>query len=362
MKISKKLFAVLLAVILAFSVAAVGASAAGTPSGDEQMTVTVSTDKGADAYEAGDTIVVTVSIACNYYVPTFRFPILFDKNVIEQKANIAMTAKGPCAGNGSLRNNLSPDETVFPEAYDSSEWGCILFQWTADVQNGAVNCINAPEGTAVFSFELKVKQGAVGTGTILIPEESTLLYYMAFEDPTIATSDYYLTPETCAMTFVPANVSVAVPDVNLIPNEDYDSTAIVDEENLYVYGLDLGIASNNEIKEYVKATGGATIRSAVTEEEAYGTGAKINLTMSGSTVKSYTIIIFGDVNGDCDVTTVDYSILRGFVAGTLASTDEQDFSGDIGNFDGALDTIDLSILRAAVAGTYAIDQQGPAAL
>lgn len=362
MKISKKLFAVLLAVVLAFSVVAVGASAAGTPTGEEQMTVTVSTDKGADAYEAGDTIVVTVSIACNYNVPTFRFPVLFDKNVIEQKANIAMTAKGPCAGNGSLRNNLSPDETVFPEAYDSSEWGCILFQWTADVQNGAVNCINAPEGTAVFSFELKVKQGAVGTGTILIPAESNLLYYMAFEDPTIATSDYYLTPETCAMTFVPANVSVAVPDVNLIPNEDYDSTAIVDEENLYVYGLDFGIASNNEVKEYVKATGGATIRSTVTEEEAYGTGAKINLTLSGSTVKTYTMILFGDVDGDADITLIDRSLIRSFISGVAYPTDIETFAGDIGNFDGTLDLIDASIMKEAIAGTYAIDQQGPAAL
>lgn len=361
MKISKKLFAVLLAVVLAFSVVAVGASAAGTPAGDEWMTVTIKTDKGAETYEKGDTIHVTVSIACNYNVPAFRFPILFDKAVIEKKANIAMVAANTCT-TGSLRNNLTPDETVFPEAYSADDWGCILFQWTADVQNGAIGCINNPEGEDVFSFDLKVTQSAVGTGTILIPEESTLLYYMAYEDPTVATSDYYLNAETCAMSFVPANVSVAVPDVKLIPNEDYDSTAIVDEDNLFVYGLGLDIESTADIKEYVKATGGATIRSAVSDEETYGTGATISLSLSGQVVKTYQIVIFGDVNGDDDVSTVDAVPVLACIAGTLDFTSLQTFAADIGNFDGEVDTVDYVRILAAISGSYDIDQQGPAAL
>ena len=359
MKFSRKIFAVLLAVVLAFSVAAVGASAAGTATGDEWMTVSITTDRGTDTYEAGDTVIVTVSVACNFNMPTFRFPILFDKNVIEQKANIAMAAEGTCSTIGSLRNNLSPDESIIPEAYDPAEWGCILFQWTTDIKDGAIACINNPEGEAVFSFELKVKQGAVGTGTILIPEESDLLYYMAYEDPQVATSDYYMNPETCVTSFVPANVTVSVPDVNLIPNDDYDSTAIVDEDNLYVYGLDFGIESNNEIKEYVKATGGATIRSTPTDEEAYGTGAKINLTINGSIVKSYTIILFGDINGDADTSSSDAIPVLANIAGLLDFNDLEVFAADIGNFDGEVDNIDFVHLLSAIAGVYDIDQQGP---
>ena len=361
MKISKKFFAVLLAVILAFSVAAVGASAAGTATGDEWMTVSITTDKGADTYEAGDTVVVTVSVACNFNMPTFRFPILFDKNVVEQKANIAMAAEGTCSTIGSLRNNLSPDESIIPEAYDPAEWGCILFQWTTDIKDGAIACINNPEGEAVFSFELKVKQGAVGTGTILIPEESDLLYYMAYEDPQVATSDYYMNPETCVTTFVPANVTVSVPDVNLIPNDDYDSTAIVDEDNLYVYGLDFGIESNNEIKEYVKATGGATIRSTVSDEEAFGTGAKINLVMNGVTIKSYTMILFGDLDGDADCSPIDVATALSYIAGGVDLTDYQLFAGDIGSVDEDIDPIDVSVLLQAISGSIDLDQQGPAA-
>ena len=360
MKISKKLFAVLLAVVLAFSVVAVGASAAGTAAGDEWMTVTITTDKGADNYEKGDTIHVTVSVACNYNVPAFRFPILFDSAVIEKKANIAMVAANTCT-TGSLRNNLTPDETVFPEAYSPDDWGCILFQWTADVQNGAIGCINNPDGEVVFTFDLKVKQDAVGTGTITIPAESNLLYYMAYEDPTVATSDYYMNAETCNMNFVPANVSVAVPDVKLIPNDDYDSTAIVDEENLLVYGLDVGISSNSEIKEYVKATGGATVRSALNEEESYGTGAKINLVLGTSTVKSYDIILFGDVNCDGNISAVDVSLALAIVSGATEAGRLPKIAGDIGNFDGEMDAVDSTKLMAAVSGAYIINQQGPAA-
>lgn len=362
MKNSKKFFAILLAVILAFSVAAVGASAAGKATGDEWMTVSITTDRGADTYEAGDTVIVTVSVACNFNMPTFRFPILFDKNVIEQKANIAMVAENTCSTIGSLRNNINPGESVFPEAYDPAEWGCILFQWTTDIKDGAIACINNPDGEAVFSFELKVKQGAVGTGTILIPEESDLLYYMAYEDPQVATSDYYMNPETCVTSLVPANVTVSVPDVNLIPNDDFDSTAIVDEENLYVYGLDLGIDSINEVKEYVKATGGATIRLTVTDEEAYGTGAKINLALNGSIVKSYSIIIFGDVDGDADVTSADLVLVLASTAGSYDLDELQTFAGDIGNFDGEVDAADLAYILAYTSGAYDINQQGPAAL
>jgi len=361
-KNSKKLFAVLLAVIFAFSVVAVSASAAGTATGDEWMTVTITTDKGADTYEAGDTVVVTVSVACNYNMPVFRFPILFDKNVLEQKANIAMTAANTCASVGSLRNNLAPDESVFPENYDSTEWGCILFQWTSDVKDGAIGCINAPEGEVVFSFELKVKTGAVGTGTILIPAESNLIYYMAYEDPAVATSDYYMSSETCVTNFVPANVSVAVPDVKLIPNEDYESTAVIDEDNLFVYGLGLGIGSNSEVKEYVKATGGAAIRSTVTAEEAYGTGATINLTLNGTTVKTYTMIIFGDIDGDADITSGDLIPTLSYISGALDFDSIQLFASDVSGFDGEVDMSDYVTILAAVSGSYDIDQQGPAAV
>lgn len=316
MKISKKIFAILLAAVLALSVFAVGASAAGTATGDEWMTVTLSADKGTDTYEMNEEVIITATIACNYNAPTFRFPILFDKTVLDRKTLIGLEAAGTCATSGSINSNVFTDGSYVPENYDPDQWGVVLVQWVGNVQNGAVNCINNPEGEVAFSFKLVTKNGSAGkTGTVFIPAESDKLYYQAIEDPTVATSFYYMNADTCTMTFNPANVTVAAADVALVPNALFDSTAVVDEDNLVVYGLSTDIMSTADMKEYVAATGGATI-SVDPAELGYGTGTVINLKVGGAVVKSYTAIIFGDTNGDAQFTSDDVLDVLGFYGST----------------------------------------------
>lgn len=309
MKTSKKIFAVLLAVVLMFSAFAVCGFAAGEEQQEpekEWMTVTITTDKGADTYAINDSVKVTVSIASNYYVPTFRFPILYDMAVLEPAVLLGLKGEGNFASKGTFTSNKFNDGTTnVPANYETGKWGVILVQWVGDAHDGAVDCINNPEGEVVFSFNMTVKGSAAGkTGTIFIPGESDLLYYQAMEDPTVATSFYYLNAETCDMTFVPANVTVEIPDVKLVPNSDYDSKAVVDEENLVVYGLEPGILSATDMRTKVSATGGSKLRVQQTEL-GFGTGTQISLTLNSEVVKTYTVVLFGDVDGDCDFTVVD---------------------------------------------------------
>ena len=361
MKISKKIFAVLLAVIMVFSAFAVGAFAVDEQQEEkEQMTVTITTDKGADSYEMGDTVKVTVSIACNYYVPTFRFPILYDKSVLETPTLLGLEAKNTCV-TGTLNSNKFTDGTNVPENYDAEQWGVVLVQWVGDVKSGAVTCINNPEGEVAFTFNLKVKNGSAGkTGTVFIPSESDLLYYQAMEDPTVATSFYYLNAETCDMTFVPANVTVAAANVALIPNADMESKAVVDEENLIVYGFDLGIDSLSAIKDFVAATGGARLRATPTDL-GYGTGTTLNLQLDGVTVKTYKIVIFGDANGDADITAADVSTVSACFGGSLTVDDPAIIRAmDIGipqNND--ITASDVARESAAFGGSLTIDQANP---
>lgn len=361
MKISKKIFAVLLAVIMVFSVFAVSAFAVDEQQEEkEQMTVTITTDKGADSYEMGDTVKVTVSIACNYYVPTFRFPILYDKSVLETPTLLGLEAKNTCV-TGTLNSNKFTDGTNVPENYDAEQWGVVLVQWVGDVKNGAVTCINNPEGEVAFTFNLKVKNGSAGkTGTVFIPSESDLLYYQAMEDPTVATSFYYLDAETCDMTFVPANVTVAAADVALIPNADMESKAVVDEENLIVYGFDVGINSLSAIKDFVAATGGARLRATPTEL-GYGTGTDLNLQLDGVTVKTYKVVIFADANGDADISASDITFLAGCVAGSTSPANDAVYAAiDLSipkNND--LSASDITRLAGVASGTVGLDQANP---
>lgn len=357
MKISKKILAVLLAVTLALSLFAVSASAAGTPTGTEAMTVTITTDN--ETYEAEAAVQVRVTISCNYNVPSFRFPIMFDASVYELPTIIGLTAYNTCASSGTINSNTVDTAQFIPETYDSSAFGCVLVQWTASVANGEVGYLNNEAGELAFTFELKTKASAVGqTGTIFIPEESDLFYYQAIENPADATSFYYLDATTCAMTFVPANAMVVGEQVALVSNEDYGTPATVDEENRRVHGLKEGIVSNAEIKEYVKATGGAVIRSTPTVD-GYGTGTKINLAIDGVTIKSYDLIIFGDINGDALCDNIDLTYILSYGGGTLVCDDEVlIFAADLSN-DGAVDVNDLSYYLAVVGGTVVIDQSNP---
>lgn len=359
MKISKKIFAILLAVVLTLSIFAVSASAAGTAKGDEWMTVTITTDKGVNTCSTKETVKVTVSIACNYNVPTFRFPIMYDKSVFQAKTLLGQEALGTCATAGTLSFNKITDGSCIPENYDADQFGCILFQWVANT-SGSVGFINNPEGEAAFSFELETTAGSAGkTGSIFIPSESNLFYYMAIEDPDVATSFYYLTADTCAMSFVPANVTVAAADVALIPNAAYDSKAVIDEENLCVYGLGTGMLSAADVKEYVAATGGATIRVSP-NDMGYGTGSKINLQLEGNTVKSYTMIIFGDLDGDGDVNAMDATTGLAIYGGSIiADNDYVITAGDIGIHDQSLDAMDVTAIIAVYGGSIVLDQSNP---
>lgn len=357
MKISKRILAILLAVTLACSLFAISASAAGTPTGTEAMTVTITTDN--ETYEAEAAVQVRVTIACNYNVPSFRLPILFDSTVYELPTIIGLVGYNTCASSGTLNSNTVDTSQFIPEAYDPSAFGCVLVQWTASAANGEVGHINNEAGELVFTFELKTKSSAVGkTGTIFIPEESDLFYYQAIENPADATTFYYLDSTTCAMTFVPANAMVVGEQVALVPNEDYGTPATVDEDNRRVYGFNEGIASIYDIKEYVTATGDAVIRSAPAEF-GYGTGTVINLQIDAVTVKSYNLIIFGDINGDALVDNNDLTHVISYASGSTTCEDAVViFAGDLSN-DGLVDIGDLPSYLAVTSGSVVIDQSNP---
>ena len=357
---SKKIFAILLAVVLAFSVVSVGAAAAGTPNGNESMTVTITTDRGSETYGAEETVTVNVSIACNYNVPSFRFPIMFDSSVLEADDFIGLTAHGTCASSGTISSNISTAANSFiPEGYDSSSFGCILVQWVANVQNSAVGCLNNANGELAFSFELITKRpaAATATGSIFIPAETDLLYYQAIQNPADATSFYYLNADTCAMTFVPATVTVTGVDVDIIPNAGNNSTAVIDNENLVIYGLRSGMQSKADVEAFFEATGGGMLRI-VMGENGFGTGTKVDLIYDGSIIRTYKVVIFGDVDGDGDIANPDIAKMLTFVSGSATPESLESYTLDFYH-DYNIDNLDQPTEISAVGGSLTIDQANP---
>ena len=85
-----------------------------------------------------------------------------------------------------------------------------------------------------------------------------------------------------------------------------------------------------------------------------GTGAQLQLLdAQGDVVATYTLIIFGDVNGDASVDATDSSLIMQIVARTTTLSDIQTFAGDV-NGDTLCDATDASLIMQGVARTGSV--------
>lgn len=358
MKITKRIFAVILALSLATTVFTVSASATGTASGNETMAVQVSTDK--TTYDAGDTVTVSISVSNNYNATCMRFPVMFSSDVFEIPTSISLTAYNDCLTyKGSLSSNTTNDGSFIPSTYDTTSYGCVLLQWVASVSAGTVGYFNESDATKCFTFQLKVKATASGkSGTVFIPSESDLFYYQAINTPTDATTIYKMDKASCPMTFSPANVTVNAGDPIDIVAQD-GSTAVIDKTNNFIYGLSEGL-SRVAIKNAVKATGtGATLSITMVSGAGYGTGTTVDLVVDASIVATYYVALFGDVNSDAYIdsadTSMNDSVAQGLAEFSENGTSALDYAADL-NKDGVVDSSDTALVDSAAQGIASINQ------
>ena len=355
MKSVKRILAVIMAVVFILTMFSVCAFAEDDPYAPA-LKVTLTTDK--EAYEPGDTVTVNVTMNTNFNYTTFRFPIMFDSSIYKAPALLTIDSYNTVKTNGEIKSNTNGQEFI-PDSYAGGSWGCIIVQWTAAVAAGEVKALNTDgEDELSFSFTLTVNDDAErgATGTILIPPEYDGFYTQAIIDPTDATTIVYL-KDTLAMNFVPANAEVVAADIDLIPASE-TSTAVVDRENGYLYGLREGMKTRDDFASYIKVNREDPKYSYSVEFTQYGvgTGAKISVLSGENIVKTYTVIIFGDYIGDGSADSFDLPILARIASGAMiAESAPQKFALDL-NHDGATDSFDLPILARAASGAIIIDQ------
>lgn len=128
------------------------------------------------------------------------------------------------------------------------------------------------------------------------------------------------------------------------------SATVIDEERGFIYGLDIGIES---LEGYVEFSESVTVELS----DGVGTGSVVTVYRNGEVWKTYTIVIFGDLNTDGVVDIYDASVFAAIVNGDMEVEENsaEFFAADL-NDDTAIDIYDLAIINSVVNGETEVSQ------
>ena len=245
--------------------------------------------------------------------------------------------------------------------------------------------------TLTYEVQTLNEDGTLGVATIVktetVPYNTELTQY-APADPVIP--NYTFTGwDYSGNTTMPANdlaVKAVFVQVEVTLEIAPDATTVIDdvtnptaEFTGYIYGLKTKLSKTAFENDYVKVVGDGILKTTVTKYNVCGTGAKVELfdRVANAGIpedewvakETYYIVIFGDVNGDSNVSALDATAINNEIgAVTNWSLDEsfnrinpeetpapQFLAADL-NGDAAITTADTTIVREIVHKYAAVDQ------
>lgn len=360
MNILKRAVLVALAVLLVFASLSFGATAAGE-TGTIGLVFTADIDAGL---YPGEIVTVTLNISTNYYCTGMRWPVMFSSRIFElvtidedNPGNVQAFGSLAVAGSSLTSADATGETEVHSGAYNSTNYGCLLIQWLGQSNNGRLNYYYEPTGANCITFQLRIKDApATTSGDIIVPTTSaykSLFYYQGTSDPENAVV-YVMDEANLTVTCTKETVNCYRTAAALIPRINTDT--IIDNERGYIYGLtkvaseNTAIYSESDFAQYVSTEGGATYTIQKNSLQTCSTGAVVSVfDARGNLINTYTVVLFGDVDGDgrCDFS--DANLVLG------ASMNEYSFSW----FENVWD--DAQFLACDVTGDNIVtsDDYGP---
>ena len=169
----------------------------------------------------------------------------------------------------------------------------------------------------------------------------------ATSNPTVSTDTTYTYKMLDAVKFLDFGATKPEIEFNL------NTTVIHDSAKEYIYGLDEGFA---DIASYVTVKDGTGTAELVQTANGNGTGSQLKIyTPKGELYKTFTIIIFGDVNGDCKADGMD-AVIMGCMTNGMGEYDNcVTFAADV-DFDGSVSDTDIETVKKYAIKTGYISQ------
>lgn len=307
---AKKAISVVLAVVMIAGLFAFGAFAA-----DQNATIAVSASE--TQVEVGETVTVTVAATTDYYAAATSVPVYYDTAAFDL-----------------VPDSVTPSADLYGAGYtdtaiNTTEAGCVMVVFIPKAGGTAQQLNN----TTLFTFQLTAKANAQASPIATKADDQKTatniggkLYLGAYSTADVNTATVTAVGQEFTLTNTAVNIgSAAAPE--LVVTES--TTGYIDEARKYVYGVKAG----DEATAYFEATNGGSIEMVANEAGATnGTGAQLQLkSADGSVVDTYTLIIFGDVDGSGAVDGTDSFLIMQYVAAPIANalSDLQLFAADI---------------------------------
>ena len=340
MKNKNKIIAVIVAIVLAVSVFVVG-----TVANTKNTSIQIAIDK--TQLSAGETATVTVTATADYPVATASIPVFYDKTMVAVSDGTATLTGYAVAEVTTDANAVDSSKIYANTGIDSSKFGFVLVTYIG----GANDSVSTIENKTLLTFTITAKADVSGDALIKCVTESAktedniegMLYFGATTSGTTITS----IPENVENIDVSvATESVIITSGGTILIAKDDKPTVVDTENKYIYG----ITSGDSVEDYIKVNNGSFELVANASGYTNGTGATVNVkNASGTVVDTYTVIIFGDVNGDASITAADSDSVSIASLGGIINGDSNNIAADV-NGDGYITAADTDIISIAALG------------
>lgn len=283
----KRSICTLIVLIFIFSVSVYAMPEMGDAPLDPVFSLAISTDK--DSYYAGRT--VTVSVTVNGILPAkglsfVLFRLWYDAAAVEPV----------------IKDNDAASESFLKSSPDASQWECIAklcdgYYEISALTSGGTDVTAKDDGSIRFEIEFKVLRSDAENAVFMIPHDSIKAYDYDIHGKLYGNGSL-VTIGIEQAVFEVAEGMPAVIDGEYVYIKQQD--AIISDLRTY-FTCDIDVASSK---------GGAVKDSAL-----IATGQVI--TALGS---KYTVVLYGDVNGDGKVNISDYTVVKRVLQG-IASID-----------------------------------------
>ena len=346
---SKKILSVMLALVMVLSVFSISAFAGVSSSyekideeaGETQIAYTqkwslvTANEPDADGYYTVDVVLET-----NYNTGVICFDIVADgATLVDAVAGSAITYTADVAFfEGMEHVDIIPNPTLAQAAVDAPIFtaGSVIATLTYALDDGASSA------TLKLMNDSKCAENQGGT-----------LFAVRLDNKTLASNSVHYGQRVIDAEGNDIAIGAEIASVTLGQEAAADpvlsgvDTGVVDTENGYVYGVPAG---TTDFTAYFTVENGSFEMVANASGNTNGTGATLVVKNNANEeFTTYTLVIFGDVNGDGAVTATDSATVAAASLGADMSVAAQAYAADV-NGDGSITATDSATIAAASLG------------